>query len=268
MPAPRAKRPGRERRLTAALALVSGLLWALAASPAVAAPADEQAIAPWKAAEQVRASLFDAQTALLLDQAPEATVGAARTAFEAGLAAELRRADPASAGVASVALERAEAAFRAGDEVELAASRGELIAAIRRGAYAVTMDAVKQGDVATARRWILVRDFREATRFTRPGVDATAALDALAAGEVGRAAAATQVQKDLLDAYQARLGDYLAEAERESERGYGPALAESVALVRGYWQLLADEYRRQRGDVDLAAAERTFDQLAGVGVER
>ena len=116
-----------------------------------------------------------------------------------------------------------------------------------------------------ARSWLLVRDFRAATRFTRPGVDATTALDALAAGELERAAAVTQIRKDLLDAYQARLGDYLDEAEQELDRGFGPAAAESAALVRGYWLILASEYEEQRG-----AAARRGDRpgLRGAGAGR
>ena len=261
MPAPRVKRPERERRLAAALAVVSGLLCALVASPAVAAPADGGPIAPWKAAEQVRASLFDAQTALLLDQAPEASVGAAREAFERGLERELERTDPRAAADARAALARAATALAGGDETGLAAARGSLVAALRRGAYAATLEAVEASDVATARRWILVRDFRQATRYTRPGVDATAALDALEAGEIAPGAAALQVRKDLLDAYQARLGDYLAEAEREAERGFGPALAESAALVRGYWLILAEEYLEQRGGPAEREADRAFVDL-------
>ena len=261
MPAPRVKGPERERRLAAALAVVSGLLCALVASPAVAAPADGGPIAPWKAAEQVRASLFDAQTALLLDQAPEASVGVAREAFERGLERELERTDPRAAADARAALARAATALAGGDETGLAAARGSLVAALRRGAYAVTLEAVEASDVATARRWILVRDFRQATRYTRPGVDATAALDALEAGEIAPGAAALQVRKDLLDAYQARLGDYLAEAEREAERGFGPALAESAALVRGYWLILAEEYLEQRGGPAEREADRAFVDL-------
>ena len=158
----------------------------------MAAPADGGPIAPWKAAEQVRASLFDAQTALLLDEAPEASVGVAREAFERGLERELERTDPRAAADARAALARAATALAGGDETGLAAARGSLVAALRRGAYAVTLEAVEASDVATARRWILVRDFRQATRYTRPGVDATAALDALEAGEIapGRGSAA------------------------------------------------------------------------------
>ncbi len=239
--------------------------WVLAVVFALAllgpAGANADAEAPWRAAERVRASLFDAQTALLLGEAAPRSVDAANHAFEASLAAEISHSDAAALHNARSALDGVARAYRAGDAVELAAARGQLVAAIRRGAYAVTLGAVSRGELATARDWILVRDFRKATRFTRPGVDATAALDALAAGDLTPAEARTQVKKDLLDAYQARLNDYLAEAEREADRGFMPALAESAALVRGYWLILDQEYLAQRGEEQRTAADAAFREL-------
>ena len=194
-----------------------------AAAAVFAHPSAAGAAPPWRAAEQVRASLFEAQTALLLD------------------AAASPRLRPAQQALADV--------------------RGSIAAALRRGAFAATTTAVRQGDVATARSWLLVRDFRAATRFTRPGVDATMALDALAAGEIDPADAVTQVHKDLLDAYQARLGDYLDDAASELERGFRPAAAESAALARGYWLILAPEYEAQRGGAERRATDRDFAVL-------
>ena len=195
----------------------------VAAVAVFAFPAPAGATAPWKAAEQVRSSLFEAQTALLLDAA------------------------------GSSEAERAQK--------KLAAIRGRITAALRQGAFAAATAATKRGDVRLARNWLLVRDFRAATRFTRPGVDATVALDALATGEIDSAEAVTQVRKDLLDAYQARLADYLEEAASELERGFGPAAAESAALVRGYWLILAPEYEAQRGGAARRAADRDFAAL-------
>ena len=242
---------------------LAALSAAVVASAALALPSGAAGAEapPWKGAEQIRSALFAAQTALLLDESPAESIGTARRALADSLGPELERSDPASLKAARDALASAGAAFAAGDETQLAAARGEIIAAVRRGAYAVTLDAVRRGDADTARRWLLVRDFREATRFTRPGIDATAAVDALDAGETSPKAAATQVQKDLLDAYQARLSDYLAEAEAEAESGFGPALAESAALVRGYWLVLASEYEQLRGPGPRAAADRAFADL-------
>ncbi len=195
----------------------------VAAVAVFAFPSGAGATAPWKTAEQIRSSLFDAQAALLLD------------------------------GAGNPAAERAQQ--------ELAGIRGRITAALRRAAFAATTAATRSGDARTARSWLLVRDFRAATRFTRPGVDATIALEALAAGEIEPADAVTQVRKDLLDAYQARLADYLDEAASELEHGFGPAAAESAALVRGYWLILAPEYEAQRGGAARNATSRDFAAL-------
>ena len=81
---------------------------------------------------------------------------------------------------------QASRAAAAGDEIALAAARGRLRAAVLRGSYAVTLAAVRRGDARTAARWLLLRDFRKATRFTRPGVDATTAVRRLAAAAARR----------------------------------------------------------------------------------
>ena len=83
---------------------------------------------------------------------------------------------PATCAPCAATWPRLERPPRGGDEVGLAAARGRIVAALRRGAYAVTLDATRSGEVPRARAWLLIRDFRQATRFTRPGVDATAAL--------------------------------------------------------------------------------------------
>jgi high-affinity iron transporter len=256
------------RNGVAARAVVAALAATFAAG-LLAAPSDADKApteAPWKAAEEIRQALFSAQTAFVLDEPAKESITPARRALETSLAPTLRRADPAALREARAALTRAEHAFASQDESQLAAARGEMTAALRRGAYTVTLEATRDGDVATARQWLLVRDFRESTRFTRPGVDATAALDALEAGDIEPVAAAVQVKKDLLDAYQARLRDYLSEAEGELERGFGPALAESAALVRGYWLILDSEYERQRSAAERTAADADFAALEGAAI--
>jgi high-affinity iron transporter len=245
------------RAVVAALATASAA--ALLASPAPAAKGSAEQ--PWKAAEAIRQALFDAQTAFVLGEPPRRSVAAARDALEESLAGERRRFDPPALRDARAALDRAEHAFTGRDEVELAAARGKIMAALRRGAYAVTLEATRSGDVATARRWFLVRDFRESTRFSRPGVDGTAALDSLAAGDIDRTDAALQVKKDLLDTYQARLRDYLGDADGELDSGFGAALAESAALVRGYWLILDGEYERQRSATEQRSADADFAAL-------
>jgi len=131
---------------------------ALAVSLVLPAPASGQA--PWRAADRVAAALFDAQAALLLDE-PAGRIAPLSGVLERRLA----RSAPAALRTARSGLAAARRAVRVRAEGELAAARGTVVAALRRGAYAVTLDAVRRGDVATARSWLLIRDFREATRF-------------------------------------------------------------------------------------------------------
>ena len=244
----------------AAITLIALIALAIPAAATAKAP-------PWKAAEQVRTALFDAQRDLLLgggQSGGDAT--AAREAVEDSLARELQRSDPAALRELRQAIDDAERAVAEGDETVLANARGRAISALRRGAFAVVTDAIDRDDARTARTWLLIRDFREATRFTRPGIDATAAVDALADGDVEPQDATLQVRKDLLDAYQARLKGFLDDAEQEQERGFGPALAESAGLVNGYWKILAPEYEKQRSAEERAATDEDFAALEKAAV--
>ena len=219
---------------------------------------------PWAAAEQIRTSLFDARSRLLLEGGDaERSAARARAALAGTLERDLSRFAPAELRELRGALAGADRAIAATDPVALATAYGTAVAALRRGAYEVTLAHTERGDPRSARQWLLIRDFRQATRFTRPGVDATAALDALEAGELSPADAATQIRKDLLDAYQSRLVEYLDEAATESERGYEPAVAESLAVAAGYWGMLAPEYREQRGAAERERADAIFAALPG-----
>ncbi len=247
--------PRQRKRLAASTAAIAALALAFA-QPASAA-------APWEQAERIRADLFEAQTSLLLDGGTGATVAVdhARGALAGELERGLRSRSPRELRVIAAQLAAARGAAASRDEVALAAARGRTLAALRRGAYAVTLGATRDGAVAEARAWLLIRDFRQATRFTRPGVDATAALEALGPARIDADQAASAVKKDLLDAYQARLLTYLDEAEQARQRDFATALAENAALAAGYWPIIADEYERQRGIADRRAVDRDFAAL-------
>ena len=178
-----------------------------------------------------------------------AAVARAARAYRGRLRAGIRRADPAAhrdvvAGLA--------AARRARDAIALAAARGSVAAALYRGAAAVTYDAVGRGDARTARAWLLLREFRTPTRYTRPGADATVALRDLERGRTSPERARLAVVKDLLDSTQAEARERLEEIGRLGERGFAAHRAALAAQVAGAWPLLAPRYREERGD----AAER------------
>jgi high-affinity iron transporter len=251
--------------LPRAAALIAGLVLALLATPAAAAAP------PWQSAERMQAALFDAQTALLLEApstaaaAAERRVRAAAKAFRGELAAGVRSVGAAKD--ARAALRKASDAARAREEAALAAARGRLRAALLRGSYAVTLAAVRRGDSTTGGRWLLLREFRKATRFTRPGVDATNAVRELRRGRLSTTRTALAVKKDLLDAYQSRLIDELEESAAANGKGFRSRRAEAAAIASGYFQILAGEYERQRGPAALARARAAFHGLERSGVE-
>ena len=74
-----------------------------------------------------------------------------------------------------------------------------------------------------------------------------------------------QIEKDLLDSFQARLLTNLDEAGQAAERGFGGRFAETAAIVHGYWQAIAPEYGEQRGRQERAETNRDFQRLAAAG---
>jgi high-affinity iron transporter len=239
-----------------------GLLAAVAGALMLGAPA-AHAQAPWQGAEQIRAGLFNAQTALLLGEGATASadVAEAQNAVSGSLARGLARSSPSSLRGLRAALASAARAGSADDQVALAAARGRALAILRAGAFAAAIEAAQAERVQAAQDWLLVRDFRQATRFTRPGADATEALEQLEAGEITGAEAVTALRKDLLDAYQTRLLTYLDEASQAAERGFAPAFAENAAIAAGYWRILSPTLRQQHGAAAQRIADRHFAAL-------
>ena len=241
----------------------------LAALAALAAPgaAAAQELPPWQAAQRMQEQLFEAQTELLLDESSAAPrAERVRALYRGELERSLRLDAPGADRDIRAALSAAERALADGDQAALAAARGRLHTALMRGSYAVTVAAVRASDAARARDWLLLREFREATRFTRPGVDATIAVRNLASGESGPREALLDVKKDLLDAYQASLSAELEQALEAHERGFDARLAETSAKAAGLWLILAPEYERARGAAARADADAAFRELARTGL--
>jgi high-affinity iron transporter len=237
---------------------------ALLAAPAGAAA---QELPPWQAAQRMQEQLFEAQTDLLLDEASGGRrAERARALYRGELARSLRADAPAADRDVRGALSVAERALAAGDQPALAAARARLHTALMRGSYGVTVAAVRDRDAARARDWLLLREFREATRFTRPGVDATITVRSLASGVSGPHKALLDVKKDLLDAYQASLSSELEQAVEAQERGFDSRLAETSAKAAGLWPILAPEYERSRGAPARDEADAAFAEVARTGL--
>jgi high-affinity iron transporter len=226
------------------------------------APATASAAAPWRAADTMRDALFDAQTELIIGSETGAAraVTRARRAYEGAgnLRAGVRAADRATDNAVIAALRDADAAALRGDSVRLAAARGAARAAILRGSFAATLAAVERGDAPAAREWLLLREFRTATRFTRPGANATIAVQRLEDGRLDARRAHQAVAKDLLDAYQARLRELLDDAGRGAEADLPERRAEAAAQAAGYFEILATRYEEDRGAAATAQARAAF----------
>jgi high-affinity iron transporter len=179
-----------------------GLLLALAAVALSAAPA-AAAAAPWQSAQRVSGALADARTELIVATPERAATVAARAlrAYAGTLRERIRAVAPQVDRAITRDLRAAVRAARRGDDTALAGARGAVVAGLMRGSFAVIDGALADGDAATAGDWLLLREFRTATRFTRPGTDATSAVRRLAARKLSPAAARAAVRKDLLDAY-------------------------------------------------------------------
>ena len=220
------------------------LRWAALLLVLLVCPATAGAAEPWQDAEALRSSLLDAQLALGggdEDAARQALAGAPDV-------------DPALQAEATAAIED-------GDATAFAGLRGRLWTALLATAAQRAIDATAQGDLATARAWFNVREYRTPTRFTRAKADSTLALDALAAGRLDAAAAAATVRDDLLDTYDARLREALAEVQQADERGFADQRAEAAGRAAGYFAIIRDAYAAQRGAPAADGVAAALDRL-------
>jgi high-affinity iron transporter len=243
-------RSSSSRRFAVACAVaLAATLAALVSPPAARSDADP----PWRLAAELRDGLAQAEGALILGDRR----GARRLVRQAAPRVErLARLLPESP------LERAfgetRAAVLSGDEVRLAAARAGLHTAILAGAYRAVLASIEDGNAAVASRWLLIREFRPPTRFSRPGADATLAVASLRDGRATGEEALTAVRADYLDTYQARLRGALEAGVEAVERGFASRLAAESALALGYFSILEESFRRQRGT---AAADRVGADL-------
>lgn len=223
----------------------------------------------WEAGEQVREALFDARSELAFGDRAEAGASArkAQRVYDRSLERIIRTADPAANRAADKALAAASAAVTANDVDAAAAAQGAAWAAILRGAVSESAKAASDGDAALANEWLLLRDFRSATRFTRPATDATDAITQLKNKKISPAAAKLAVEKDLLDTYQARLRELLADVAAAQEKNFKAKSVEGAAQAEGYWQILRPRYRQDLGQARLKSADAAFAEYQAA-VER
>ncbi len=226
------------------------------------APLFAAAPTPVQGAEALRATLFQIQMDLAN---PEAATTPTLTQAEAILTepwfALFQTEAPEAAATVQQALTAAQTAVNATDGPALAAARAQLWTALLNGAQTIVLQAVATDDVATARAWLLVREFRQATRFSRPNADATLALVALERGEIANADAVNAVRADLYDTYQARLTEALRNLASADEQGFTIRRAEHAAAAQGYFTILQPAYLEQRQAAATASLDANFAAL-------
>ncbi len=217
--------------------------------------------APGQTAEQIRAALLQAQLRMQDDRSGASIrLEEAQHAYDA-LSPIIAEYEPDADTRARAGFAAARQALADGDRPSFAAARSQIWTSILAGGYGVVLGALHAGDAHTAQQWLAVREFRHATRFSRPNADAARAVRDAAAHTIPAADAVPVVQADLLDTYQARLNEALMTLRVAERQGFAERRAELAALAEGYFAILAPAYAGQRGAPAAAVAQKAFAHL-------
>jgi high-affinity iron transporter len=226
-------------RLTSIILISSGLFSSVTASSITASSLDPAQVDPALTGELIRANLASARVDFSFDLpgaralTRDAKVNAVQLAknFEPNIAKQI---------ASSFAL--AETAIQSNNERTFTRATAHAWTALLEGAYRKLEKSVTLNDSATARKWLSLREYRQATRFTPPEADATLALENLALSKISSQDALKNIRADVLDAYQSRLNESLSEFERNLERGFKNLASENAAFASGYFGILAPFY--------------------------
>ena len=218
------------------------------------------AASPATLAETVRSNLVDAQLGLMLS--PASARAPLQKAEAAYAKLSLAGLEPTLNIRAETALARAAQAVNHGNEAAFAAAKAQLWTALLEAGFRQTTEAIRQDNPRAATSWLVLREFRQATRFSRPDADATLALRQWQAGELSQAQALEAVRADLLDTYGARLQETLVDVSAAQAQNFSVRTAEAAALASGYFAILAPSFEAQRGAEALREARIAFAGLA------
>lgn len=247
------RRARRWKRIVAGTLAFAMLACALAPLTAFA-----QDLSPAAVAEGTRAALFAAQ--MDLERKPEAagaSLQEARSRYEslAPFLPEAARRD-VEAGLAA-----ADSALVQGNSPAFAAARSQVWTGLLEAAALNVEAALREGDAARAGQWLPLREYRQATRFNRPAIGATVAVQQLGEGTLDVDEALVAIRADLWDAYQARLNQALYDLAQADAAGYSVRRAETASLAQGYFAILAPAYAEQRGETAARSALAAFAAL-------
>lgn len=233
------------------------------------APLYAQETSPSAAAETLRASLLTAQIGT--GENAQNALAQAEHAWNENLRADVAAVAPDAAARVDAGFEVARSGIETGKTPQVAAARAQVWTALLAGSLKVVEHAIAQDDGATAQRWLLVREFRQVTRFTRPNADATLAVDRFAAGAESAEDAIQAVHADLLDGYQSRLIEALDALADADSANFAVRRAELAGLAEGYFAILAAEYAAAKGpeaanDAQVQFAAVTERAIAGESI--
>ncbi len=230
---------------------VSSLVYAQSSAP----------VSPQAAAEQIRQNLFDAQSSLIDTQSTadaEKSVQQALDVYKSTLQKTFSQSLPDLDTSLSATFQKALASARADDPLALAAERGQIWTGMVDGGALMVFKALGDNNGTLAHQWLLLRDFRASTKFSRPNADATLAIQGVLNGKTSAADALQSAKDDLLDTYQAQLTRSLSDADHASDQDFGMRRAEEIGLAQGYFEILAPAYNDQKGADALTTARAAF----------
>ncbi|MGA7398311.1 MAG: FTR1 family protein [Solirubrobacterales bacterium] len=244
----------------AAIALFLYSLSALVPKAAAAGPE-----APWQLEAGIEQQFSEARTALTLgDEAP--AFKSPDQLLSGRPANQLKRFAPKQYELLEAGLGDAVDATKNRDSINLGAAQGDSLSALRHASYITTIALTEAGRTDDAKSWLLVRDFRPSTKFSKLTVEAADALEGLESGDLSPEDAAAQVEKDLLDTYQARVNIGLEASREAGQNRYFPRFAEQTALTAGYWNIIRARYVEDRGVNQATVVDRDFDRIGEAGL--
>lgn len=247
--------------------LLSLLIVTLAASNTVGV-AFAVSNSPAQIAELIRSSLVQAQLDLTNDPAHSAQlVQDAETAYQTGLSNWFVDSAPDAHLRILSAFDLLNQSLETGDVVAFSSARAQVWTGILAGSYTITEASIQNGDGTSAQTWLSVREFRTATRFSRPNADATRAVNGFIKGEVTAEDTLLSIRADLLDTYQARLNESVRDLAAADANGFNSRRAELASLAEGYFFILAPAYAEQRGTDAAVNAQTAFSELHNTAIE-
>jgi high-affinity iron transporter len=217
---------------------------------------------PAHIAEEIRSTLFQAQIDMISQpQASRKATADAQQRYTDTFAGPFSQGSPANDKRIQTSFAQFQQALAKNDTTAFAVARTDIWTALLAGSYTIVERSLNKGDGKTAQTWLMVREFRQSTRFSHPDVEATLAVEGVIAKNITSADAVLTVRADLFDTYQALLTKALHDLDSADKSNFAIQRAEKAALIEGYFTILAPAYQEQRGSAMLSKARQAMANL-------